>query len=735
MAKRDHSAISVADLDATQAAAELERLGAELIHHDQLYFGQDAPEISDAAYDALRQRHAAIEARFPELVRDDSPSRQVGTAPLEAFGKIKHSVPMLSLGNAFDESDVRDFEERIRRFLKLADDADLAFTAEPKIDGLSISIRYENGRFAWAATRGDGAEGENVSANVATLRELPEKLKGKDVPDVIDVRGEIYLAHEDFAALNEAQTAAGAKVFANPRNAAAGSLRQLDATITASRPLRCFVYAWGEASALPAATQSGVVAAFARWGLPTNPLMKVCRTAQDLMGYYDDLSEQRSALGYDIDGIVYKVDRLDLQERLGFVSRAPRWAIAHKFPAEQGTTVLREIEIQVGRTGALTPVAKLEPITVGGVVVSNATLHNEDEIERKDIRVGDTVRIQRAGDVIPQVLGVVLEKRPADSKPFVFPDVCPECGSHAEREIDEKSGKADVVRRCSGGLICPAQARERLKHFVSRLAFDIEGLGAKQIEMFYADGRIMQPADIFTLEARNERSEKPLQEEKGVRPEVRRQSLRSDPRAPHDRARSADLCPRHSPCRRDDGAGSCPRVRDLGGVSRDRRRRHCWWTGERSLCRDQRHRGDRAERGQCAGRLPVRRSQCAGGGRSDGAPRMSKVSSRRSSEIPMWPGRRWCSPVRWSVSAAVRRKPRPSGLAPRSLARSRRKRTFSSPAHRLARNSPRRPNWASLSSVKMNGLRWSAELGSAFSGKATTMANRDMSVTHRALAA
>ena len=515
MAKADPSAISVEDLDEAQAASELARLGAELTHHDQLYFGRDAPEISDADYDALRRRHAAIETRFPDLVRKDSPSRRVGAAPLEAFGKIKHSVPMLSLGNAFDEGDVQDFEERIRRFLKLADDVALDFTAEPKIDGLSISIRYENGRYAWAATRGDGAEGENVSANVATLRELPAKLKGKDVPDVIDVRGEIYLAHDDFTALNEAQTAAGAKVFANPRNAAAGSLRQLDSTITASRPLRFFVYAWGEASALPADTQSGVVEAFARWGLPTNPLLQVCRSAQDLMTYYDDLADRRGALGYDIDGIVYKVDRLDLQERLGFVSRAPRWAIAHKFPAEQGTTVLREIEIQVGRTGALTPVAKLEPITVGGVVVSNATLHNEDEIERKDIRVGDTVRIQRAGDVIPQVLGVVLEKRPPDSKPFVFPEICPECGSHAEREIDEKTGKTDVVRRCSGGLICPAQARERLKHFVSRNAFDIEGLGAKQIEMFYADGRIMQPADIFTLEERNARSEKPLQEEKG----------------------------------------------------------------------------------------------------------------------------------------------------------------------------------------------------------------------------
>jgi DNA ligase (NAD+) len=502
-------------LTEAEAAAELTRLAAEIQRHDSLYFGQDAPEISDADYDALRERNLAIEARFLALVRADSPSLRVGAAPAEAFGKVRHRVPMLSLGNAFAESDVHDFVERIRRFLKLDADAPVAFAAEPKIDGLSISLRYENGRFIEAATRGDGSEGENVTANVATLKELPHQLTGDDVPGVIDVRGEIYLAHADFDALNAAQTEAGGKVFANPRNAAAGSLRQLDSRITASRPLRFFAYGWGEASDLPATTQSGVVAAFARWGLPTNPLMRLCDGAEALIAYYEDLAGRRATLGYDIDGIVYKIDRLDWQERLGFVSRAPRWAIAHKFPAEQAVTILRDIEIQVGRTGSLTPVAKLEPVTVGGVVVSNATLHNEDEIARKDIRIGDTVKIQRAGDVIPQVLGYVEDKRPPDAKPYEFPKLCPECGSHAEREIDEKTGRADVVRRCTGGLICPAQAKERLKHFVSRNAFDIEGLGAKQIELFYEEGRIMQPADIFTLAERNARTADPLEEKKG----------------------------------------------------------------------------------------------------------------------------------------------------------------------------------------------------------------------------
>ncbi|MGI9525071.1 MAG: NAD-dependent DNA ligase LigA [Hyphomicrobiaceae bacterium] len=515
MAGPHKNAKSVISLSRQEAIDELKWLAAELARHDALYFASDAPEISDAEYDALRQRNSTIESRFPDLIRDDSPSRRVGAAPAEAFGKVKHRIPMLSLANAFDASDVHEFVDRIRRFLKLDSAEPLAFSAEPKIDGLSISIRYENGIFVEAATRGDGTEGENVTANVATLRQLPRELKGPGVPSQIDIRGEIYLAKADFELLNAVQVDAGAKVFANPRNAAAGSLRQLDSAITASRPLRFFAYAWGEVSKMPAETQSDMVATFSEWGLPTNPLLRICHSSQDMLDYYQEVGESRALLGYDIDGIVYKVDRLDFQERLGFISRSPRWAIAHKFPAEQATTLLRDIEIQVGRTGALTPVAKLEPVTVGGVVVSNATLHNEDEIKRKDVRVGDTVRIQRAGDVIPQVLGVDLDRRPPNAIRFAFPTLCPECGSRAEREIDERTGKADVVRRCTGGLICPAQAKERLKHFVSRNAFDIEGLGGKQIEMFFADGRIRRPADIFTLEARNRDADDPLQSQKG----------------------------------------------------------------------------------------------------------------------------------------------------------------------------------------------------------------------------
>jgi len=515
MSQKARNEIPVSELTEDQAVTELAALADEIARHDALYFGDDAPVISDADYDALRRRNEEIEARFPDLVRADSPAQRVGAAPLEAFGKIRHRVSMLSLSNAFDGDDVREFVDRIRRFLNLSADDPVAFTAEPKIDGLSISLRYKGGRFVEAATRGDGTEGENVTANVKTMDDVPDALSGKHVPDVIDIRGEIFIGHEEFAALNAEQERNGHKAFANPRNAAAGSLRQLDPTITASRPLRFFAYAWGEASSLPAETQAGVIEAFAKWGLPTNPLMQVCATPEEILAYYEEISLKRATLGYDIDGVVYKVNRLDLQDRLGSVSRAPRWAIAHKFPAEQATTILRDIEIQVGRTGALTPVAKLEPVTVGGVVVSNATLHNEDEIGRKDVRIGDTVRIQRAGDVIPQVLGVVIEKRPENAEPYAFPTVCPACGSHAVREVDEKMGTADVVRRCTGGLICPAQARERLRHFVSRNAFDIEGLGSKQVALFYDEGRIMQPADIFTLEARNARSEKKLEDQKG----------------------------------------------------------------------------------------------------------------------------------------------------------------------------------------------------------------------------
>ena len=502
-------------LTKAEARAELETLAAEIARHDELYHAKDAPEISDAAYDALVIRNRTIETRFPDLVREDSPSRRVGAAPVEAFGKIRHDVPMLSLGNAFEDTEVTEFVERVRRFLRVPQDDSLEVLAEPKIDGLSISLRYENGRLVQAATRGDGTTGENVTANVMTIREIPHRLKGKDVPELIDVRGEIYLAHSDFQRLNAAQAEAGEKVFANPRNAAAGSLRQLDAGITARRPLKFFSYTWGAVSRLPSDTQSGVVDAFERWGLPVNGLRRRCKKPEDLLAFYRSMAEKRASLGYDIDGVVYKVDRLDFQERLGFVSRSPRWAIAHKFPAEQTMTVLRDIEIQVGRTGALTPVAKLEPVTVGGVVVSNATLHNEDEIARKDVRIGDTVVVQRAGDVIPQVVSVVLDKRPKGARKFVFPEVCPVCGSHAVRETDEKTGKADVVRRCTGGLICAAQAKERLKHFVSRNAFDIEGLGGERIELFFDEELIRQPADIFTLEARNAKAAEPLQERKG----------------------------------------------------------------------------------------------------------------------------------------------------------------------------------------------------------------------------
>ena len=511
---RDVSDTAVSDLTPAEAERELARLAREIGHHDRLYYQQDAPEISDADYDALRQRNAAIEALFPDLVRADSPSRRVGAEPLGAFDKVRHRVPMLSLGNAFEDQDVAEFEARVRRFLGLAGDTQLDITAEPKIDGLSISIRYDKGVLVEAATRGDGAEGENVTANVKTIREIPHRLKGRDVPETIDVRGEIYLGHDDFRRLNAAQVASGDKVFANPRNAAAGSLRQLDAGITASRPLRFFAYTWGEASSLPADTQMGVCEAYRRWGLPVNPRMRLCHGADDLLTYYREIGAGRASLGYDIDGVVYKVNRLDLQERLGFVSRSPRWAIAHKFPAEQATTVLEDIEIQVGRTGALTPVAKLKPVTVGGVVVSNASLHNEDEIARKDVRIGDTVIVQRAGDVIPQIVGVVAGHRPKGASPFSFPHVCPVCQSEAVRETDER-GEADVVRRCTGGLVCPAQAKERLKHFVSRNAFDIEGLGEEKIELFFDEGLLRQPADIFTLAARNAEASAKLEDRKG----------------------------------------------------------------------------------------------------------------------------------------------------------------------------------------------------------------------------
>lgn len=506
---------SVADLSAAEAKRELKRLAREISEHDQRYHREDAPTVTDAEYDALRARNLKIEERFPELVRDDSPSRRVGAAPADGFSKVQHSVAMLSLGNAFSDEDVVDFTNRVRRFLGLSDGEDLSFTAEPKIDGVSISLTYEDGVFVRAATRGDGQVGEDVTQNVATIDDVPQKLNGTGWPSRIDIRGEIYIGKQDFANLNAQQDKANQKVFANPRNAAAGSLRQLDPQITSSRPLKLFAYAWGEADGLEGEAQSGVLKKFSDWGLPVNPLTILCPTTDEMLAHYRKINETRSALDYDIDGVVYKVDRLDFQSRLGFVSRSPRWAIAHKFPAEQAVTVLRDIEIQVGRTGALTPVAKLEPINVGGVVVSNATLHNEDEIARKDVRPGDTVVVQRAGDVIPQVVRSLSEKRAKNAAPFAFPKVCPVCGSRAERDVDIKTGTEDVVRRCTGGLICPAQAKERLKHFVSRNAFDIDGLGDKQIEAFFDDERIAKPADIFTLETRDKTRETRLQDEKG----------------------------------------------------------------------------------------------------------------------------------------------------------------------------------------------------------------------------
>jgi len=506
---------SVEALDDTEATEELERLAREIAEHDERYYSDDAPTVSDAEYDALRRRNLAIEQRFPALVREDSPSRRVGAAVTTKFAKVVHAVPMLSLDNAFSDEDVREFVERIRRFLRLAPDQRVAITAEPKIDGLSLSLRYESGRLVSAATRGDGAVGENVTANARTITDIPNVLSG-EAPDVLEVRGEVYMSHVDFAELNRRNAAAEKQIFANPRNAAAGSLRQLDTSITASRPLRFFAYAWGEVSAMPADTQMGMVAAFASYGFKTNPLMRLFDNVDDMLAHYRIIEEQRSTLCYDIDGVVYKVDSLELQSRLGFVSRSPRWAIAHKFPAEKASTVLTGIDIQVGRTGALTPVARLKPVTVGGVVVTNATLHNEDYIKSLDIRVGDTVRIQRAGDVIPQVLGVEMERRPADAVPYEFPHTCPVCGSHAVREDDE------AVRRCTGGLICKAQAVERLRHFVSRGAFDIEGLGEKQIEFFFnAEDPalfIRSPADIFTLRARQAASLIKLENVEGFGP-------------------------------------------------------------------------------------------------------------------------------------------------------------------------------------------------------------------------
>lgn len=530
---------AVDKLSSDEAAKELDRLTKAIADADRKYHGEDAPDISDADYDALRRRNAEIEARFPLLVRADSPSHRVGARASEKFAKVAHRVPMLSLDNAFSDDDVADWLGRVRRFLGLKDGEDIAVMAEPKIDGLSASLRYEHGVLVQGATRGDGQEGEDITVNLRTIADIPLRLKGKP-PAVLEVRGEVYMTHKAFAQLNQTQEKDGKPTYANPRNSAAGSVRQLDPGITATRRLNFFAYTWGDISDLPATTQSGMLEQFESYGFIVNPLVKRCETLDDILKFYRDIEARRARLGYDIDGVVYKIDRLDLQQRLGFVSRSPRWATAHKFPAEQAETVLEDIEIQVGRTGKLAPVARLAPVTVGGVVVSNATLHNEDQIARLDARIGDTVVIQRAGDVIPQVVSVVLQKRPKTAKPYKFPDTCPICGSHAVREVDEKTGKVDVDRRCTGGLICDAQTVERLKYFVGRDQFDIEGLGGTLIELFHDKGLLKEPADIFALTEKSATVANVLAEH--------RAALSAERRGPQDQ-------PKKTTKKKDDGDG------------------------------------------------------------------------------------------------------------------------------------------------------------------------------------
>ncbi len=568
MAKTAKTKVSpdVDTLTKAQAKVELKRLALEIERHDKLYYQEDAPKISDADYDALRKRFNAIEARFPEFVTSDSPSQKIGAQPSGRFAKVRHAVPMLSLDNAFAEQDVVDFVARISRFLKLGEDDEIAFSAEPKIDGLSMSLRYEDGELVTAATRGDGAVGEDVTANIRTLEDVPQKLKGRNVPDICEVRGEVYMTKQAFLALNERQKAAGDTIFANPRNSAAGSLRQKDAKITASRPLGFFAYAWGEMTAMPADTQSGMIGWFERCGFKTNPLMKLCHSVEQLIAFHRKIETQRSHLDYDIDGVVYKIDRIDWQERLGFVSRTPRWAIAHKFPAERAMTVLRDIEIQVGRTGSFTPVGKLEPIGVGGVIVQNVSLHNEDYIkgiggdgeqlrEGREIRIGDTVIIQRAGDVIPQVVDVVLDKRPKNARVFHFPKKCP-CPLHTDVVREETAtGEEGARARCTGEFACPYQKIEHLKLFASRRAFDIDGLGEKQLQYFFDEGWVKEPADIFTLQKRN--SKLKLEEIEG-----RHRGTAADC------ARTFHLCARHAPCRRYHGAGIGAGLWLMDGISR-----------------------------------------------------------------------------------------------------------------------------------------------------------------------
>ena len=521
-----YRSVAVETLTLPEAREEFKALADEITEHDRRYYEDDAPSVSDGDYDALRLRYEALASRFPELHASDSLKAKVGSSASEKFGKIRHRVPMLSLSNGFTDEDVQEFVGRICRFLQLSPENMPVITAEPKIDGLSLSLRYEKGELVYAATRGDGTEGEDVTVNARTISEIPKRLAGDNIPDVCEVRGEVYIAHADFDEINKRQEELGKSLFANPRNAAAGSLRQIDVSIAASRPLRFFAYTWGEMSFLPAKTQYDMVQAFAGYGFTVNPLTVRCHSVEELLAHYHKIETERANLGYDIDGVVYKVDDLSLQERLGFISRSPRWALAHKFPAQKAFTILKGIDINVGRTGSLNPLARLLPVTVGGVVVSNATLHNEDYIkgiggdglpirDGVDIRIGDTVVIQRAGDVIPKVLDVVLEKRPADAVPYVFPTVCPACGSHAVREFNARTGREDSVRRCTGGLICPSQARERLKHFVTRDAFDIEGLGGQRIVEFYDSGLIRSPAEIFTLERRDRESLGKLENREG----------------------------------------------------------------------------------------------------------------------------------------------------------------------------------------------------------------------------
>ncbi|RUV70590.1 MAG: NAD-dependent DNA ligase LigA [Mesorhizobium sp.] len=514
---------SVDSLSESEAASELKRLAAEIAEHDRRYHTEDAPLITDAEYDALTQRNLAIEQRFPALVLEDSPSRRVGAPPAEGFAKVRHAVPMLSLAKAYTDQDVTDFIERGRRFFNRDKDLDIAFTAEPKIDGLSASLRYEGGVFVQGATRGDGAVGEDITANLRTIADIPKHLKGSGWPDVIEIRGEVYMTYAEFEALKERSAAVGGQDYVNPRNTAAGSLRQKDPSVTASRNLKFLAYAWGYTSEDPAPTQYDSVQKFAEWGFKISPLMVRAKSVDELVAHYHLIEAQRSSLGYDIDGVVYKVDQLELQRRWGFATGEPRWAIAHKFPAEQAMTTVLRIDVQVGRTGTLAPVARLAPVTVGGVVVENVTLHNEDYIKGLDsngqpirdgcdVRIGDTVVIQRAGDVIPQIVSVVIDRRPADAVPYEFPHTCPICGSPATREINEKTGKEDSRRRCTGELICPAQAVEGLRHFVSRGAMDIEGLGAENIDLFFNAGLIKTAADIFTLRDRRPAVTKALAE-------------------------------------------------------------------------------------------------------------------------------------------------------------------------------------------------------------------------------